>query len=63
MQTNYGIYFNGPASTPNEVGLINWSNMEVIHRVSLVHIRTGKATRARYEKIVSILKRKYPFVS
>ena len=54
----YMIFFTGLASTPNTVGLKCLTTNEVIHEIN-VSMRTGKATRVKYEKFVKILKSKY----
>ena len=61
QSTNYGIFFTGVASTPNTVGLINWSNMEKIHEISCAR-PTGKETRKMYEKYSKILQSKYKHI-
>ncbi len=58
MENNYGIFYTGLASTPNSIGLMNWTTKEKISEISCSR-RTGKATRAAYERYSAILKQKY----
>ncbi len=55
---SYLIFYTGLASTPNSVGLKNLSNNEVIHEIDCSR-PTGKETREKYQKYLTILKNKY----
>lgn len=54
----YMLFYTGLASTPDTVGLKCLTTNEVIHEIS-VSEPTGKGTRARYQKMIGILKNKY----
>lgn len=54
----YIVFYTGLASTPNSVGLMCTTTGEVIHEIE-TSLPSGKATRERYEKLKSLLVRKY----
>ncbi len=54
----YYIYYKGIASTPYEVGLMNIDSKEVVCSISW-ECKTSKEDRAKYNKYIAILRRKY----
>ena len=54
----YMLFYTGLASTPFSVGLKNITTGEVICEIS-TNEPTGKATRAKRDKYMDILKNKY----
>ena len=55
---NYILFYTGLASTPNTVGLKCINTGEVIHEIS-VACNSGRNTRKKYNKYLSILNKKY----
>lgn len=60
MENNYGIFYSGCASTPDKIGIINWSTNEIISQI-WIKGTTDKEIRADYDKKAALLKNKYPF--
>ena len=54
----YMLFFTGLASTPNSIGLKCITTNEIICEIE-VSLPSGKATRAKYEKIKTFLNKKY----
>lgn len=55
---NYGIFFSGNASTPTNVGLIDWNSNEIICQI-WISKEKGDEIRAQYNKYVSLLKTRF----
>jgi hypothetical protein len=55
---DYILFYTGLASTPFTVGLKCITTNEVVCEIDVM-LPSGKATRVRYEKMVSKLKRVY----
>lgn len=54
----YRLFYSGLASTPNSVGLLCVDTNEVICEIE-VSLPSGKETREKYNKIKSLLIKKY----
>ena len=54
----YMLFFTGLASTPDSIGLKCLTTNEIICEIK-VSLPSGKATRAKYEKIKTFLNKKY----
>lgn len=54
----YMLFYTGLASTPNSVGLKCITTNSIICEIE-TSLPSGKATREKYNKMISILKKKY----